>query len=377
VLAGTSALWTLPLVRLEGGAPQVSAPASGQAAVGALVQGIRGLAARRGGRELLVVITAQYLMIGALDILYVVLAGEQFSLGPSGPGLLGATFGAGAVVGAVGSTLLVARRRLAPALVAALAAMGALLVVMAVWTVLAPVVVALTLLGICRSVLDVAGRMLLQRSAPQHALASVFATTESLALLGYLLGGVVAQVGIAVEGVRTAIAAIAVALGGLLAWSARRLVEVDEIADAPVVEIRLLRRIALFAPLPGPALEGVARATRPVAVAAGATVVREGDVGDEYWAIAEGDVDVSMGGRYVRTMGRGEGFGEVALLADVPRTATVVARDDVSLLAIERAPVLTAVTGHDASRQAAWAVARAWHPALDAKAPPEVPGGAA
>src|SRR5262249_5120218 len=158
-------------------------------------------------------------------------------------------------------------------------------------------------------------------SAPQHALASVFATIESLALLGCVLGGVVAQVGIAVGGVRTAVAGLVVVLGVVLAWSARRLVEVDDIADAPVVEIRPLRRLPLFGRRPPPALEGVARASRPVAVAAGTAVVREGEVGDEYWAIAAGELDVSKAGHHVRTMGRGEGFGEIALLADVPRTA--------------------------------------------------------
>ncbi|HEY5936386.1 MAG TPA: cyclic nucleotide-binding domain-containing protein, partial [Kofleriaceae bacterium] len=342
MLASLCTISAWPLVRLDAGI-QSPAVASRPSRIGALADGLRGLAERRGAKQLLLVLTAQYVLIGSLDLICVVLADDAFGFGPAGPGLLSAMFGAGALIGAACSTLLVARRRLAPVLL-----------------------VSLVVAGVGRSILDVTGRMLLQRSAPQHALASIFATLEALALLGCVLGSVVAQVGIAVDGVRTALVAIAAVLGASVVWSARRLTEVDQIADAPVFEIRLLRRLALFAPLPGPALEGVARATRPQRVTAGEAVVREGEVGDDYYAVVDGTLEVTMRGRHRREMGRGEGFGEIALLADVPRTATVVALTEGSLLVIDRGAFLTAVTGHDASRQAAWGVARAWHPELDA-----------
>ena len=133
-------------------------------------------------------------------------------------------------------------------------------------------------------------------------------------------------------------------------------------------EVDRLRRIPLFAPLPGPALEGVARAAQPVHFTAGQVIIREGESGESYFAIVTGEVAVTMGGKPIRTMERGQGFGEIALLAEVPRTATVTAATDVELLEIERAPFLTAVTGHDASKQAAWGVARNWHPVIDAVA---------
>lgn len=91
-------------------------------------------------------------------------------------------------------------------------------------------------------------------------------------------------------------------------------VQVGASADAPVVAIRLLRRIPVFAPLPGPSLEGVARAARFGSVTAGTTIIREGDRGHHCFAIVAGEVEVSVAGERVRTMGRGEGFGEVALL---------------------------------------------------------------
>ncbi len=99
----------------------------------------------------------------------------------------------------------------------------------------------------------------------------------------------------------------------------------------PVVEIALLRSVPLFAGLAAPALEGIARALVPVSLPGGAVVIRAGDEGDRYSAIADGEVEVIRDGACVARLGRAEAFGEFALLENVPRTATVVAVTDVRL----------------------------------------------
>jgi hypothetical protein len=200
--------------------------------------------------------------------------------------------------------------------------------------------------------------MLLQRAAPQDAVASVFATLEALTLAGTALGSVLVQIVVVTSGVRAAVFALAVALALLLLGTVRGLRLVDAIADAPVVAIRLLRSAALFASLPPLEIEGVARAGSIDHVTSGSAIIEEGERGDRYYVVAGGTVEVFIGGSFVRTMQRPEGFGEVALLIDEPRTATVVAATDADLFSIERIPFLQAVTGHDASRQAAWGVAR-------------------
>ncbi len=364
-LAALALLVTLPLVRLDPGPGAQPALGREGSRTGALIDGVRALSQRKGAVPLLSVLGGQYVLIGALDLLYVVLATEKFGLGASGPGILGAAFGVGALLGAAASTVLVARKRLAPLLMLSLLGICGSLAVIAGFTTYAVALVVLPVVGLSRAVLDLTGRMLMQRAAPQDVLASIFATMESLSLIAAALGSLVAQVILAVAGVRAALVAVAAVLGLLLLLTARRLVQIDASADAPVVAIRLLRRLALFAPLPGPALEGVARAARPIRFSPGERIIREGEAGDSYYAIVAGEVDVTMEGRHRRVMARGQGFGEIALLADVLRTATIIARTDVDLLEIGRPAFLTAVTGHDASKQAAWGVARTLHPVLE------------
>jgi hypothetical protein len=204
---------------------------------------------------------------------------------------------------------------------------------------------------------DVTARMLVQRAAPQESLASVFAVVEAIALFCSVLGSLLVQLAVAVAGPRVAAASTGALVGLLVLATFGRLRRVDDAADAPVVAIRLLRRVPIFAPLPPPALEVVARAAEPASYPPATVIAREGDVGDRYFAVADGEVHVSQNGCHLRTMRRGDGFGEIALLADVPRTATVTSATGCELLAIGRAPFLAAVTGHEASQRVAWTLA--------------------
>jgi MFS family permease len=354
-LGATSAALVGPLARLEppAVAQRCSARRPGRRVLSALV-------ADRPTAALLLALSGQFVLVGGLDLFVVVLATDRLHLGASGPGALSACFGGGALIGGVLTTTFVGRRQLAPLIVAALGMVAAALVLLATLTVLPMAVLLLGVMGVGAAVIDVTGRMLLQRAAPQEVLASVFASLESLSLVGTAVGSLVVQILLAVAGIGAALAGLAAVLVLLVLATGRRVAVVDEHADAPVVAIRLLRTVPVFGALQPPELEGVARASEPVHVDEGETVIVAGERGDSYYVIARGGVDVFIHGGFVRSLGRGQGFGEIALLADVARTATVVARVPTELLEVRRRPFLTAVTGRDASRQVAWAVARSY-----------------
>jgi CRP-like cAMP-binding protein len=165
---------------------------------------------------------------------------------------------------------------------------------------------------------------------------------------------------------------LGVLFGVLLLTTRRQLGSADTFADVPVVAMSLLRRVPEFAPMPPVALEAVAREAAELQVEAGDIIIREGARGDLFFAVADGRFDVTIGGAYVRTLDRGDGFGEIALLADVPRTATLTARDDGLLLAIQREAFLVAVTSHELSRTAAWRAIRSLE--LTAELRESIPG---
>ena len=94
-------------------------------------------------------------------------------------------------------------------------------------------------------------------------------------------------------------------------------------------------------------------------MAAGEHVCDKGEVGDRFYVIAAGDYDVFDGAAQINSMSRGDAFGEIALLQDCARTATVIARGDGTPYALERDDFLAAVTGHPQARTEAAAVAAA------------------
>ena len=181
----------------------------------------------------------------------------------------------------------------------------------------------------------------------------VFALLESLMDAGLAFGAILVPVLVGLSGAPAALVGTALLSFVLVAVTWRRLRAIDDSADMPQVQIQLLRSIPIFSPLPAPELEGLARALIPVEASAGATLITEGEPGDCFYAIADGRVSVTKRGQDVATLGRGQGFGEIALIQDVPRTATVVALTDVSLYALQKEPFVLALTGHAPAARAA------------------------
>jgi len=258
---------------------------------------------------------------------------------------------------------LVGRSHLMPALLAALAVWTVSFLLLSAWPVVGMAFLALALAGGARGLFDVSGRTLLQRTAPPDVLARVFGILEGLEMAAIAAGSLIAPLLVALGGGRLAILGAGLILPALALIGGRRLFALDASAHVPIVEISLLRSMRMFSALPPPELEGLARSLEPVSAEPHETIVTQGEPGDRYFAICDGTVEVLEDGVRVRTMSRGEGFGEIALLYEVPRTATVRALTDVQLFALQKEPFLEVVTGHPAAAGTATAIAREWMPA--------------
>jgi MFS family permease len=326
---------------------------------GILSEALAGFRAILGESRLRLVVAlyaAQTLVAGALNVLIVVMALDLLDLGNSGPGFLNAAVGVGGLFGAVLALALVGRQRLAGDFGLGLLLWAVPIALIGVWPHEAPALVLLAVVGIGNTLVDVAALTLLQRAAPDEVLARVFGVIESLLVGAIGLGAILAPVLVSAFGADGALIATGAFLAVLAVASWPRLARIDAEVAVPERELALLTNLPLFAPLPAATVEHLARSLQPVRVVAGEQIVREGEPGDRFYIVASGEVEVAADGKPLRTLGPGEHFGEIALLRAVPRTATVVARQDGELLTLDRDEFVAAVTGHPESREAADAV---------------------
>src|SRR5579862_2602767 len=282
--------------------------------------GVRLIARQPRLRLVLALLTAEAVVVGALDLLFVILAVTVLGRPQAWAGYLNSAYGVGAVLAAAVGVLLVGRRLSGPILGAALLLSGAL-AALAAGLDPAGTVLLLTVAGTSRALLDVASRSLLQRSVPADCVGRVFGLLEGLSMAGLAVGAVLVPVLVHLGGSRLALLGVATVLPLAAAAGGRALLTLDS-EPVPIVQIALLRSLPTFADLPAPALERLASSLVAVEIPAGTVLTDEGEVSDAYYAIAAGQFDVFTGGRFVRRCGRGE---------DVPRGASVIARTDATV----------------------------------------------
>jgi MFS family permease len=298
--------------------------------------------------------TAQTVIDGALEVLLVVLALRILHSGNATLGWLNTAIGIGSIAGAVVVALMASRRRLAGGFAIGLLLSSAPLAAIAAVSSLAPALVLVGALGVGTIFVQVNSVTLLQRSAENEVMGRVFAVLESLIMAGLAIGSVVTPGLVSWLGPRGALIAAGAFLPVLLLWlwpSLRRIDAEAMIAEEP---LELLRRIEIFAELPEPVLERLASGATAVTTAAEQVVVSRGEAGRHFYVIATGRAAVEVEeGVVTRELGPGDFFGEIALLRDVARTATVRALEPLRLYAVERDEFLEAVTGHGPTLAAA------------------------
>ena len=308
-------------------------------------------------RVMALLLTMQSAMFGAMQVFIVVLSIDVLGLGRGGVGYLNAALGVGAFVGALTALTLTGAKRLSPPFLIGLAATGLPFVALGLWQEASVAVLVFALIGVGNAYADVAGLTLIQRAVPDDVLARVCGVMQMLFMASMGIGAAVAPALIAWLGTDSAIIATGLLLPTLVMLSARTVARIDAHAPAPDQdELRVLASVPIFAPLPGGSLEHLAERLIPLRLEQGTMIVREGDLGDRFYIVAKGSLDVLQDDVTISALDVGDYFGEIALLRNTPRTATVTAKTDVVLYALDREDFLSAVTGHPQSAEAAESV---------------------
>jgi MFS family permease len=307
---------------------------------------------------LVALLAGQALQVGALDVLFVALAMDALDIGETGVGILNSALGLGGVVGALGAGALAMRSSLPRWVAVGILVWGGGLAIASSLPQAGVVFALVAVAGAGRGLMDVAARTLLQRIAPSDALSRVFGLLEGLSMAGLALGAALAPFLVERFGIGAALVAVGAILPATLVLTFRPLMRLEALVPRHTRAMELLRGIPFFVPLPTLSLGRIGSALERVDAAAGAEIVRQGEPGDRFYVIDRGIVSVTVDGRPVRELGPGDFFGEIALLRDVPRTASVTARDAVQLYSLRREEFLTAVNSRPASAHAADAIAR-------------------
>jgi MFS family permease len=310
----------------------------------------RTVAQHPGAPVVVTLMVAQAFVRGCLNVLIVVAAFELLGGGGGTVGLLTAAIGAGGVIGAVASSTYHGNR-LVRVFALSLFGWGLPIVLMAPSPQLAAVLVLLGIVGASNSVEDVSGFTLLQRAIRDDSLSGVLGLIWGAAMGALALGSLATPFLVRELGARTAFVLVGFLLPVLTIAGFRRMRALDDLA-APSRQQLLVDEVPIFEPLSLAAKERLAAKLLPLDVPAGETIVRAGDVGDRFYIVESGTVRVGLENGEKHSGAR-EYFGEIALLRDVSRTATVTAETATRLYALERADFLAAVTGHALAEAAA------------------------
>jgi hypothetical protein len=273
---------------------------------------------------------AQVFVRGMLTTLIVVASNELLGMGDGGVGLLTAAIGLGGFIGALGALGLTRIVRIATTALVALAFWGLPIGVMGAWPLVPVALGAMVVTGVSNAVLDVCAFTILQRGIPTRDRMAVFGLLEGVVGFGVAIGGVAGSFAAEAFGPRGALGIAGTILPIMAVATWPWVMRIDGRKLVAEREAAVLRAIPLFTPLPLTAIDRLADAVRPVSYGPGDVLMRQGERGETYVAITSGAVDIETDGRHVATVGPGDGIGEIALLRDVPRTATATATTTVT-----------------------------------------------
>ena len=335
-------LWSLPPSKPNAPAPNAAGESSADSETPRAESSVAPKVARRPLAGLLLIQAANGFFDSGMQVLTVVLAIDVLMAGEAANGYLNAAIGIGGLIGAIASGVLVLRRNLAPPLLLGAVVFGTGLFVLGAVPVLAVAIVALVVAYAGAILLDVVLTTIFQRVVPDElrgrwtgVLASIF----TLAGAGGAFALPVLVVGLGAAptlGSAAAVLIVAVVAGRLLIGDAT--VRRASPFEATLAEVA---KLPLFAGVSAARLEAALGRIREVPVKAGEVVVRQGDPADRFYIIESGSFVVTQVGApgmspvILRHLSANEVFGELGVLREAPRTATVAAESDGLLLALD------------------------------------------
>ena len=341
------------LVRLSYEAPPRGSAQPLRRIVLETVEGFRALVRYRDAGLLLGIGLSQAMTRGFLNVFLVVVALDLLGMGAPGVGVLTAAVGAGAVAGSLGASMLVSGRRLAAVEGIGVALWGLPLTLSGALPYEPAVLALMSVIGIGNALVDVGLFTVVPRLVPEELLARVFGGFEGLVALSVAIGSLFTSFVIDLLGIRGALVVLGLVAPAIVALTWRRLRAIDASIAHRDEEIEVLNKVGIFRPLPMPAIDTLALHVDHAGFAAGQEVFHQGDHGDRFYVIEAGEAEVIGDGHLIRTMGAGDGFGEIALLHDTLRTTTVRARTPLRLYTLDRRHFVRAVNGYQSSAREA------------------------
>ena len=323
------------------GAAHADAPGELRAAL----EGVVTLRRNPGALALLLLMACVAILQGSNEPLTVTFNDEVLGLSESTAGLLAGSYGVGVALGGITLAGLAQRGSLAPVVLSGALLLGLAQSSVALLGALAPAVIMLILVGVGMAMIVVSARTLLQRTTDDNVLARVLAVQEGVHLTGLTIGALVGPLVIALFGPSAAFVPVGMLILAIALLAGRSIRSLDAVAVDHSREVSLLSRVPFLAALPPYELERLAQGAEWVAVVAGTPVVTQGDDADSYYLVASGELSVTIDGAVrAQPLVAGDGFGEIALLNRVARTATVTALEDCELLVVSSGDFLGAVT---------------------------------
>jgi Cyclic nucleotide-binding domain/Major Facilitator Superfamily len=281
------------------------------------------------------------------------MAVEILDAGPKGVGWLDSASGIAAVAGGIWAISRASKNKLAHDMTLGVVLWSLPLLLVTIWPSPVAAFAAMAVLGFANPLVDVNLFTIVQRITPDEVLGRVFGALEACLIATMAIGAAITPLLLHWFGLRATLAILGLGISAVAVAGLPMMRHLDRRLVAPA-GLPLLKAIPMFGPLNSVIVESLARGLVREDVAAGQVIMRVGDRSDRFYVIEAGNVEVtSDDGRVLRHEGPGDYFGEIGLLRDVPRTATITALEDTVLLTLAREEFLDAVTGQGESRRLA------------------------